>query len=230
MNLRFSPSARSGLCPTGRDARPINAEFLLQAPLNQSYKHFKTSKTFRFKLFSRKAKQKVQRLVVALEAPWRLTLPKDTSLQAFHIFSCSLTPALGALSNPLRCVQLCRSSLRQLPENPEFKLVHVRAKKTIPRPSSKTSPRQAPGLGPGACQSIAFHCIPLEDHAEYGTQLSWPQWQCFSGLQSIESPFFCWKANAKANASSAPKVEELALANIFKLIRAAGECWSDGME
>lgn len=130
----------------------------------------------------------------------------------------------------LRSTLPVESSPIGLPENPEFKLVHVRAKKTIPRPSSKTSPRQAPGLGPGACQSIAFHCIPLEDHAEYGTQLSWPQWQCFSGLQSIESPFFCWKANAKANASSAPKVEELALANIFKLIRAAGECWSDGME
>ena len=108
----------------------------------------------------------------------------------------------------LRSTLPVESSPIGLPENQEFKLVHVRAKKTIPRPSSKTSPRQAPGLGPGACQSIAFHCIPL-DHAEYGTQLSWPQWQCFSGLQSIESPFFCLKANA----SSAPKVEELALAN-----------------
>lgn len=132
------------------------------------------------------AKQKVQRLVVALEAPWRLTLPKGV-VWDFHesaSFSC-LTLVLGALSNPLRCAMLVESSPIGLPENQEFKLVHVRAKKTIPRPSSKTSPRQAPGLGPGACQSIAS----LED-AEYGTQLSWPQWQCFSNLQSIESPCF----------------------------------------
>lgn len=57
----------------------------------------------------------------------------------------------------LRSTLPVESSPIGLPENPEFKLVHVRAKKTIPRPSSKTSPRQAPGLGPGACQSIAFH-------------------------------------------------------------------------
>ena len=124
LNLHFSPSARSGLCPTGRDARPIKCrQCLLQALFNQLYKHFKTSKTFRFKLFSRKAKQKVQRLVVALEAPWRLTLPKGVVSWDFHgfaSFSCSLTPAFGALPNPFHCVQLwatlslCWSILRQL--------------------------------------------------------------------------------------------------------------------
>lgn len=170
----------------------------------------------------------MQRLVVALEAPWRLTLPKDTSLQAFHIFSCSLTPALGALSNPLRCVQLCRSSLRQSDcqkiQSLSWSTSERRKLSHGLHQRHHHAKRQGWGQGPvSPLHSIAFH-------AEYGTQLSWPQWQCFSGLQSIESPFFCWKANAKANASSAPKVEELALANIFKLIRAAGECWSDGME